>query len=194
VPNVEEVLVGAQTKIFVMPIGATPPTTLVAAWPASAVDLGYITKEGISESLNEDRFEIESNGYDSPIRTQITKRVHTFSATFQQGSAYIQSLWSSVPIEDMTSTGTGSSQYTSYTEGLSSEQDVRQLGIQIADRGGVRLRRFIVPLAEVTGRGDVSYSDGAETRYQLTWTTLAGPDGTTVMRILGQTELPEDDA
>ncbi|MGW0854178.1 phage tail tube protein [Streptomyces sp. NPDC002690] len=188
-PN-DGVRVGYAGKAYIGAVGAVAPATLTAAPdPDDWFDLGKITEDGLTEATDQARSEFKAWGYDSPVRTQLTSKTTTFQLAFMQSSnAYVQSLFHSVPLDDMTTTGTGDAAYTSFTIGQNTEPDVRALLLDIVD-GGIATR-IIVPRVEVTERGNKSYKGTETVNFPMTFTALTSSDGTSVRYMMGGLVLP----
>ncbi|MFD9920654.1 phage tail tube protein [[Kitasatospora] papulosa] len=184
------VRVGYAGKAYIGAVGATAPTTLTAAPDADEwFDLGKITEDGLTEATDQARSEFKAWGFDSPVRTQLTSKTTSFQLAFMQSSnAYVQSLFHSVSLADMTTTGTGDAAYTSFTIGQNTEPDVRALLLDIVD--GAFATRIIVPRVEVTERGNKTYKGSETVNYPLTFTALTSSDGSSVRYMMGGLILP----
>lgn len=187
-PDANEVRIGYAGLAYLGEVGATAPTGLTTAWGAAWFDHGLISDDGLTEGTNQDRTEIPAWGYDSPVRTQVSKRVTTFGLTFLETSARVLSLYHSAPLSAMTSSGTGPSQALSFVQSQNTAPMLKALGLDIID--GTRRFRFIVPRAEVTERGDIVYKGDTPVGYQMTITALLASDGTTMQRMYGGVALP----
>ncbi|MFI1409415.1 hypothetical protein ACH4Y0_05715 [Streptomyces sp. NPDC020707] len=184
------VRVGYAGKAYIGAVGAVAPATLTAAPDVDDwFDLGKVTEDGLTEATDQARSEFKAWGYDSPVRTQLTSKTTTFALSFMQSSnAYVQSLFHSVDLADMTTTGTGDAAYTSFTIGQNTEPDVRALLLDIVD--GAFHTRIIVPRVEVTERGNKTYKGSETVNYPLTFTALTSSDGTSVRYMIGGLVLP----
>lgn len=181
------VRIGYAGAVYVAPVGTVAPVGF-AAWGTGWVDMGLISDDGLTEGKNMERNEHFAWGYDAPVRTQVIRKVTTFGLTFIETNAVVLSVFHSVPLTDMTSTGTGAAQIPSFTEGQSSDPDVRALGVDIVD--GSRQFRFVIPRCEATDRESISYKSDSLAGYGTTFTALLASDGTTMLRSYGQVALP----
>ncbi|WP_413757207.1 hypothetical protein [Streptomyces sp. MMBL 11-3] len=153
------------------------------------MDLGKVTEDGLTEATDQARSEFKAWGYDSPVRTQLTSKTTTFALSFMQSSnVHVISLFHSVPTDDMTTTGTGDTAYTSFTIGQNTEPDVRALLLDIVDGGFAT--RIIVPRVEVTERGNKTYKGSETVNYPMTFTALTASDGTSVRYMMGGLVVP----
>jgi len=184
-----QVRVGVEGAVYVAPVGTTAPTDPYSAWGTGWIDLGYCTEDGLTESLNEERQEFKAWGEKRPVRTSITNRTNTFKILCEQTSAQTASLFYGVDLADMTSSGTGATQFLSFNEPQDPEPLYYALGMDIID--GDYPKRIIVARAEVTAKGDLVYKSDTNVSYDLTFTALAAASGVSaVSYMLGQVALP----
>lgn len=183
------VRVGVQGAVYIAPVGTTAPTDPYASWGTGWIDLGYATEDGLTESLNSDRQEFNAWGYNHPIRSQITKRSSTFKISLQETSATNLSLFYGVDVADMTSSGTGDTQYLSWNEPQNVEPLYYALGMDVID--GDYPKRIIVARAEVTETGDIAYKSDGTVTYELTFTSLTAASGApSITYMVGKVPLP----
>ncbi|MER6112429.1 phage tail tube protein [Streptomyces hirsutus] len=184
------VRVGYAGKAYIGAVGATVPTTLTAAWDEDEwFDLGKCSEDGLTEATDQARAEFKAWGYDAPVRTQLTSKTTTFALTFiQSNNAHVMSLFHSVALEDMATTGTDDTAYTTLTTGQNTEPDVRALGLDIVD--GKFHTRIIIPRCEVTERGNKTYKADTLVNYPMTFTALTASDGTSVRYMIGGLVVP----
>jgi hypothetical protein len=188
-PN-DGVRVGYAGKAYIGAVGATVPTDLTSPWDADEwFDLGKITEDGLTEATDQARAEFKAWGFNAPVRTQLTSKTTTFQLTFiQSNNAHVISLFHSVDLADMTTTGTGDAAYTSFTDSQNTEPDVRALGLDIVD--GDFHTRIIVPRCEVTERGNKVYKGDTLVNYPMTFTALTSSDGSSVRYMIGGLVVP----
>lgn len=82
-----EIVVGANGRIMVAPLGTTLPADVAAAWGTGWVDLGYATEDGVT--LNAGKEVNAIRGWQSfyALRNVVTSRSFRLSFTLQQWSA-----------------------------------------------------------------------------------------------------------
>jgi hypothetical protein len=183
------VRIGVSGLAYTAIVGSTVPSTLTGAWAAAWTDLGLILKEdGLTEAMDMERNEFFAWGYQSPVRSQVLRKTITFRAVFLESKAHVLSLYHAHPLSGMTSSGSGADQALTWTQGQSSDPDVRALGLDIID--GTKRNRFIVPRAEVTERGDIVYKEDDMVQYDMTFTALLASDGSSVQRMYGGVAAP----
>lgn len=167
--NADLARVGVTGAAFVADVGAVAPTGL-AVPGVGWVDLGAISDEGLTETRGEDREEWTPWQTVTPIRTEITGATRTFQFTCWESSAAVISLYYQTQLAEMTeATGT-----VTFSEGPRPAQDRRAFLFDIFD--GDNQRRFYLPNAEVTERGDITYASAEIIGYPLT--VVAYPDAT----------------
>lgn len=175
--------VGVTGAAFTAPLGTAIPAAFDA--PAAPwVDLGAISEEGLSEGRDEDRQEWTPWQSVSPIRTELTTSTKTFSFTAWETSATTVSLYYQVPVASMTNVAAGTGNvppaHVTFDEAARPKPDPRAWIFDIFD--GDNRRRFILPRAEVTDRGEITYASAELIGYQLTITAYPGSDGVSIRR------------
>lgn len=185
--NAELARLGVTGALYVAPLGTTIPTGL-AAWGTGWEDVGYISDDGVTESLSEDKQEFTPWQSATPIRTEVTTSVQTFKATLWESKATTISLYYRVPEDDMTVTGTTPNEVVSFDQLGKPARDVRAFGIDVID--GTYHRRIILPNAEVTERGDITYKSDTLIGYEVTITANVGSDGIAVKRLFKEGWIP----
>lgn len=168
--------VGVTGAAWTAPLGTAAPVGL--ADPGEGyVDLGAISDGGLSESRSEDRTGFTPWQSTSPWRTEITSSEKTFKFTAWESSAAVTSLYYQTPISAMTTT----SGVVSFDDQARPTQDVRVFLFDIFD--GDNQRRFFLPRAEVTDRGDITYASGDMIGYEMSVTAYPGTDGIAIRRL-----------
>ncbi|MDX3712731.1 hypothetical protein PV733_28090 [Streptomyces europaeiscabiei] len=184
-----QVRVGVQGTFYVAPVGTTAPTDPYSPWGTGWNDLGYVAEDGLTESLNENRQEFKAWGYNSAVRTQVTDRQTTFKVTFMQTSYLTLALYYGVDAADMTSSGTGSTQFLAFEEPQSNEPMYYAIGMDVIDND--KPKRIIVARAEVTTKGDLPHKSDSVQNYDLTFSSLTAPSGgSAITRQFGLVSLP----
>lgn len=179
---------GVTGAVRVAALGATLPTTL-AAWAAGWANCGYISDDGLTESNSQDRAEFVPWQGRSPIRTEITRETVTFQATFWETNWQTISLYYGVGLDDVTVTGVAPDQLVVFDTGRP-KQDLRAFGYDVLD--GVYARRIILPFAEVTEKGDITYKSDTLIAYPITMTAYVGPDGYSARRMFQEGWAPPE--
>ncbi|MFI5974806.1 phage tail protein [Streptomyces sp. NPDC051452] len=184
-----QVRVGVEGAFYVAPVGTTAPTDPYSPWGAGWIDLGNVSEDGLTEALNENRQEFKAWGRTGAVRTQVTERASTFKVTFMETSAWTLALYYGIDLADMTSSGTGASQFLSFEEPQAPEPQYYALGMDVID--GDKPARIIVARAEVTDKGDRPYKSDTNQAFELTFSSLTAPNGgSAITRQFGLVALP----
>ncbi len=175
--NSELARLGVTGALWVAPLGSTLPTGM-EAWPSDFVDLGYISDDGVTESVDEDTEEFTPWQSATPIRTEITSSTKTFQCTLWESKAATLSLYYRVPESDMSVDEDG---VVSFEEAGKPTRDLRMFGLDVID--GTYRRRIILPYGEVTERGDISYTSDEMIGYEVTISAYPDSNGVAVRRM-----------
>jgi hypothetical protein len=181
--NSELARVGVTGAVVVADVGTALPVGL-AAWPAGFAVLGWISDDGLVESVNEDSTDFTPWQSNSPIRTEITKGITTYKFTAWQSSFDTVGLYYRKTADDMAVVGAGATQAIQFDVGGKPKQDLRCFGWDVID--GVYQRRMIAPSAEITDRGDLTYKSDTMISYEFTVTCYDGPNGYAVRRMISE--------
>jgi len=184
----ENARVGAAGKGYVAPLGTTVPVGIETQGGTSPnftytpipwsdfFDLGLISDDGLTESLDEDRQSWTPWGYLAPVRTQITNETTTFKITCWETNAMVLSLRYRTALTDMDEVG----REIRFNQTRSTNQDLRVFGFDVLD--GDSMFRYVVPRGEVTERADVVYKEDEIVAYEFTITAYPGSDGVSIAR------------
>ncbi|QDH85056.1 major tail protein [Gordonia phage Dardanus] len=173
--------IGVTGALRMGPVGMEFPTAM-GPWAAPAVDLGYISADGITESREEETEEFIPWQRKSPIRVEKTRETVTFQTVLWESNFHTISLYYGVGLDRWTTTpgANGGLPVHSFAEGEDKPRDIHAFGIDMVD--GVYARRASVPYGEVTERGDIVYQRNSIIAYEVTITAHTGPDGVSVLR------------
>jgi hypothetical protein len=177
--NAQLALVGATGVWNVAQTGATAPVGFTALAPAWK-DLGYISQDGMTAAVDEERQSWTPWGALSPIRTQVTSSTKTYAITAWETNATVLSLYHKIPAATLTPDTDG---VVSFAESDRPSPDRRAFCFDVLDGANNQIRIYI-PLGEVSERGDVVYKSDDLIGYPLTVTAYPGPDGNSVFRTM----------
>ena len=169
-PNFETELanLGATGSITYAPSG-TDLATLVTGmgpYPEPAVNLGWLSDEGLTEAIAREKVSFTPWQVTSPIRSATTSEELTFSATLWSLGGLANAMRYGVPAEDMT--WNDEEEFVEFAQGGQLPEDFRlPLAFDVLD--GEKHRRFIVPAASIEEVGDVTYTKTDMVGYQFTW-------------------------
>jgi hypothetical protein len=176
--NAQLALVGASGVGYTADTGTAAPTGFTAL-PAAWNDMGYISQDGMTAAVSEERQSWTPWGALSPIRTQVTSSTKTFAVTCWETNKTVMSLYYKLPQSVMapdSSTG-----IISFAENDKPSPDRRAFVFDIMD-GSTNLIRLYIPLGEVTEKGDVVYKSDDLVGYPITISAYPGTDGVSVYR------------
>lgn len=151
----------------------TPPTSTDSILPEGIVKLGYVSEDGLTNTIDKSTESVTAWGGDTVMIVN-TSRTETFSWTF------IQSLDVDVLKEvygQDNVTGTLDTGLTVLHNGK--DMPHRLYVFEMALTGGAA-KRIVVPDAQITEVGDVQYVDGTPIGYEVTLTCFPDNDGNTV--------------
>lgn len=180
-PNFNSLLVslGVTGSIHYAPYGTKAPEGL-QTYSKPWVNLGWLSEDGITESLSR-----ESNSFtpwqsNSPVREASSSEEFTFSATLWTIGGLANAMRYGVPEEKMTYNDKG--KYVEFKQGEDLPEEFRfPLAFDILD--GDKHRRIILPAASVIDPSDVTYNKGDLIGYPMTWrANFDGDAGYSVLR------------
>lgn len=177
--DLELSLLGVTGSAHYAAVGATLPTGL-EAYTEPFVNLGWISDEGLTESISEEKTAWTPWQSVGPIRSQVTSQQFTFQLTLWSIGGLANALRYGVPESDMTYDAVG--EFVEFTQGGEIPKDFRfVLPLDLLD--GDKHRRFILPSASVEERGDVIYTKSELVGYPFTFAANLDPSiGFSIMR------------
>lgn len=156
------VRVAVTGAVYIAPTGTTAPTDATTALDAAWKGVGYISEDGVKESNDTETEEIKAWQNSDIVRKTITKNETSYQFTMIETNAASLGLFYGKTI------ATGDKQHV--IGGATSGKFAAV--IDVIDGNNV-VRRF-VPQAEVTERGEVTFSASDAVGYEVTLT--AYPD------------------
>lgn len=153
--------------IYVAPVGSAAPTNTSTALAAGWEPLGLLSEDGLTETIADDVTDHYSWG-GILVRTTRSKHKRSFSVTVLEETAIVMGLWN--PGSIMSGPTAGVTTTDVYVPG----PDPRAFVFEVVD--GDITKRIYVPRGEVTGRGDVVYSETQMAMRELTISVY--PDST----------------
>lgn len=156
----------------------TIPTDATTALPASFSNLGYVSDEGLVNSVEASTEDVTAWGGDT-VMTVRTTRSETFSWTFIQTNA------------DVLSEVYGPDNVTEDAGGdltvLHNNKELpRRVYVFEILMTGNRVKRIVVPNAQITEVGDVTYVDGEAIGYEVTLSAYPDEDGNTAYEYIAE--------
>lgn len=154
------------------------PTDATTALDAGLVNLGYVSEDGLVNGIETDTEDITAWGGDT-VLTVRTSRTETFSWTFIQTNAAVMS---EVYGPDNVEVGAGGA----LTVLHNSQELPRRLYVFEILMTGNRVKRIVVPNAQITEVGDVTYQDGEPIGYEVTLSAYPDADGNTAYEYIAE--------
>lgn len=153
--------------VFVAPIGTALPATAVATLDNAFEALGYISEDGVSNSLERTTENIKAWGGDIVLSPQ-TEKLDTWTMTF------IESLNATVLEQVFGSDNVSGDLATGLTvKANSKELDHSVWVIDVEMNGGYK-KRVVIPNGQITATGEVTYADNTAIGYNATITAFPG--------------------
>jgi hypothetical protein len=177
--NAQLALVGASGVGYTAQLGTAAPTDF-SALPAAWKDMGYISQDGMTAAVDENRQSWTPWGALSPIRTQVTSSTKTFAITCWETNKTVMSLYYKVPETDLAPDTGG---IIKFAEQDKPSPDRRAFCFDVLD-GATNLLRIYIPLGEVTEKGDTVYKSDDLVGYPITISAYPGNDGVAVYRFV----------
>lgn len=154
--------------VFTAPAGTALPTDATTSLNAAFKSLGYISEDGVTNTISRDADEIKAWGGDTVLKPQTG-----FSDEF--GMTFIESLNIDVlkaVFGDSAVTGASLSAGVKVSVN-SAELPPAEWVIETVLSGG-NIRRLVIPNGQITEIGEITYTDGEAVGYEVTIT--AYPD------------------
>lgn len=166
---------------FAAPLSTALPTDISTALDAAFVKHGYISDDGLTNTVDKDTDNIFAFGGDS-VLTVVNSRTETFAMTF------IQSLDVDVQKEVYGQDNVTVDEVTGVTMIRHNAKDLphRVFVFELLMTGD-KVKRIVVPNGQVTEVGDVVYADGDPVGYEVTITAFPSSelDGDTAREYIG---------
>lgn len=155
----------------------TAPTDATTALPAGLEGLGYVSDSGLTNSIETSTESIHAWGGDEVLRIR-TSRSETFTWQFIETNAAVLA---QVYGPDNVTEDDGD-----LTVIHNSKELPRQLYVFEILMTGNRVKRIVVPQAQITEVGDVQYVDGEPIGYEVTLSCYPDAAGNTVYEYISE--------
>ncbi|MFE4514420.1 hypothetical protein ACFRMQ_09555 [Kitasatospora sp. NPDC056783] len=171
--NANQVRVAITGAAYAAPRGTKAPTDATSPWPADAVDIGWISDDGITESNSADVTEIKAWQGGATVRKVVSGSEMTFKLTAIETSKTTLELYHK---GSKVTGASGKAVLAIKAPG----PDRRMFGFDVVD--GDSHIRIVVPDGEVTEVGDLVYKGDEALAYELTITAYPAADGTVAIK------------
>lgn len=158
--------------VFAAPSGTAIPKDATTKLDPEFKPLGYVSEDGLTNSVSTDSEDIKAWGGDTVLTVQ-TGRTETLSCTLIQ--ALDEDVLKEVYGNDNVTTASGS--ITIKHNGTPLPQRVWVFEMNLT---GGKVKRLVAPAATITEVGDIAYKDGEAIGYEVTITTFPDEAGNTV--------------
>lgn len=158
------VRVGVTGGAYHAPTASTLPTDATTARDAAFKDVGYISEDGVSQTINSDTTEIKAWQNGDTVRKVQTAHDVSFTFTMIETSAETLKVF----YADAAATATA-------VEVTGAQSPHEAWVIEVLD--GLQTIRIVLPDAQVTDRGDVVYKTDEAIGYEITLTAYPDTSG-----------------
>lgn len=161
----------ATGAVFVAPAGTTVPTNATSALDAAFKGLGYVSEDGLVNSVSTDTESVNAWGGDQVLVGQ-TSFGETFTVNLIETNAEALKVYY------------GEDNVTVDGSNITVKQNTAQLAecvvvFELVLTGG-RIKRIVVPRAQIADRsGDITYVDGEAIAYPAQFTAYPDSNGDT---------------
>lgn len=179
--NAQNVSVGkpmADGAVFVAPIGTAVPTDATTALADAFLNIGYISEDGVTNSIETDTEEIKAWGGDIVLEPQ-TSRKETFGYTMIETNEV--SMKQAFGEENVTVGENGA--ITVLHNGKEKSEYVYVIEVLMT---GNRVKRQVIPRGKVTEIGEIAYVDNEAIGYETTISALVDESGNTAYEYIAK--------
>lgn len=172
--NAQNVSVGkpmADGAVFVAPIGTAVPTDATTALADAFLNIGFISEDGVTNSIETETEEIKAWGGDIVLEPQ-TSRKETFAYTMIETNEV--SMRQAFGEDNVTVAEDGA--ITVVHNGKEKSEYVYVIEVLMT---GNRVKRQVIPRGKVTEIGEIVYVDNEAIGYETTISALIDESGNT---------------
>lgn len=157
---------------YVAPLGTTLPNDATTALGGAFTGLGYISEDGLVNSNSPETEQIKAWGGDI-VLTTLTEKQDTFKFTLIEAlnPDVLKFVYGSANVSGALATGIT-------VTANSKDAGAHIMAFDMIMRNGA-LQRIVLPNAEITEVGDISYTDNGATGYEITVNALPDSSGNT---------------
>ena len=161
--------------IYFAPAGTTAPTDATTALASAFKNLGYVSEDGVTNSLSKETSEIKEWGGDT-VDVVLTGQSDTFSFKFIESFNV-----------DTLKCIYGTSNVAESSGSISINAEDAPAGVYVIDmiqRGG-RMKRIVIPNGKITELGDIVYKADEAVGYECTLAANLDSNGNTHYEYIG---------
>lgn len=158
--------------VFRAPFGTALPTTADATLNEAFINLGYCTEDGLVNANTPTKEVVRAWGGDVVLTTQ-TEKNDTFNLTLIEvfNTEVLKVRFGATNVTGTLSTGIS-------VTANADEDDLYSYVIDMIGKGDV-MHRIVIPQADLTEIGDITYVDNAPVGYPITLTAISDANGVT---------------
>mgnify|MGYP001073356198 CR=1 FL=1 len=161
----------ATGAVYIAPAGTSVPTDATSELNVAFKNLGYISEDGLVNSVSTDKQEVNAWGGDKVLSEQTTFG-ETFTVNLLETNEYALKTYYG---EDNVEVDGTNITITQNSTPLPEVVAVFELVLT-----GGRVKRIVVPKAKIADRsGDITYADGSAVMYPAVFDALPDTDGNT---------------
>lgn len=168
----DNVRVGITGGMYVGPVKTTLPASASASIDPKFKDLGYISADGVTQTIDSDTSDIKAWQNGDVVRTIQTSHKVSFKMTLIETNEEVLKLY----YADSTATATAVKMTGAQAPHFSGVFDVLD---------GNKVIRVAIPDGQVTERGDVVYKNDEAIGYEVTITCYPDANGVKAYKYLG---------
>lgn len=157
--NAANVRVAVDGMLAVAPLATAAPTSAVSTLPATWVDLGYFSEDGVTESTSQSSDKIKAWQRAATVRTTITEGESTYKGQLIETKKDTIELAFGTTVDSVTG---------SYVKSPTKDRPRKSFVLDVID--GAVISRTYIPDGQVTEIGDVVYRNGEPIGYEVTIT------------------------
>lgn len=180
--NSENVSVGkplATGSIFIAPKGTNVPTDATTELAEAFKNVGYISEDGVTNTIETDSEEIKAWGGDI-VATPQTSRSETFQYTMiETNEVSLKHVFGDANVTVNAETGAITIKHNG------NERDENPIVIETLMSGG-RVKRQVIPRGKVKEIGDIVYKDDEAIGYETTIQALIDTEGNTAYEYIAK--------
>lgn len=162
----------ATGSVWIAPYGTTLPTMATQSLNAAFKSMGYISEDGLVNSIETDTEQIHAWGGDMVLSGQTTFMESFTVNLLETNSETLKTFYGS---DNVTVEGNGSITVQQTSEMLPNVSVVFDMVLT-----GGRIKRIVVPIAQIVDRsGEITYVDGQAITYPAVFMAYPDENGTT---------------
>ena len=167
--------------IFVAPAGTTVPTDATTPLAGAFVGLGYVSEDGLTNTVETDTNDVNAWGGDTVLSEQTSYKETFGFGLIETKEAALAQYYGPENVEV-----DGSGNITVKHNGRTLPEQVAVVETVLSDG---RVKRTVIPKAKMSDRsGDVTYTDGDAVTYPIVWNAKPDQNGDTAIDYIAAVE------